>query len=185
MRRHFYISSNLDELEEVEKELENQGISTPHIHVLSLDDVAVAQHSRLHEVEAVLRTDVVHGIEIGALIGLAISLSILLTAHLTGWAEGPTWIPFVFLAIVVLGFCTWEGGFFGIQIKNKRFSHFESELKAGNHLFFVDIESEKEKMLGDIIRSHPQLVVAGEGPSVPHWFIRLQDRFKNFIKVMP
>ena len=80
MRRHFYISSNLDELEDVEKELESRGISTPHIHVLSLDDAAVAQHDRLHEVEAVLRTDVVHGTEIGALIGLVISTSILLTA---------------------------------------------------------------------------------------------------------
>ncbi|MDA7768769.1 NAD/FAD-utilizing enzyme, partial [Porticoccaceae bacterium] len=61
MRRHFYICNNLDELELVEKELENHGISTPHIHVLSLDDGEVARHSRLHEVEAVLRTDVVHG----------------------------------------------------------------------------------------------------------------------------
>jgi hypothetical protein len=185
VRRHFYISSNLDELEDVEKELESRGISTPHIHVLSLDDAAVAQHDRLHEVEAVLRTDVVHGTEIGALIGLVISTSILLTAYLAGWAQGPTWIPFVFLSIAVLGFCTWEGGFFGIQIKNKRFSHFESELKAGNHLFFVDIESEKEQLLGDVISAHPQLVVAGEGPSVPHWFIRLQDRFKRFVKIMP
>ena len=40
MRRHFYISNNLDELENVEKELESHGISTPHIHVLSLNDGA-------------------------------------------------------------------------------------------------------------------------------------------------
>ena len=185
MRRHFYISSSLDELEDVERELEGQGISTPHIHVLSLDDAAVAQHSHLHEVEAVLRTDVVHGTEVGALIGFFMAISILLIAHLSGWAQGPTWIPFVFLSIVVLGFCTWEGGFFGIQIKNKRFSHFESELKAGKHLFFVDIEAEKETILGDVIRAHPQLVLAGEGPSVPYWFIRLQDRFKRFVKAMP
>ena len=50
---------------------------------------------------------------------------------------------------------------------------------------FVDIESEKEQLLGDVISAHPQLVVAGEGPSVPHWFIRLQDRFKRFVKIMP
>jgi hypothetical protein len=80
--------------------------------------------------------------------------------------------------------CAWLL-YLGRWIKNKRFSHFESELKAGNHLFFVDIESEKEQLLGDVISAHPQLVVAGEGPSVPHWFIRLQDRFKRFVKIMP
>ena len=82
MRRHFYICNNLDELEIVEKELENNGISTPHIHVLSLDDGEVARHSRLHEVEAVLRTDVVHGTEVGALIGVLASATILLVAKL-------------------------------------------------------------------------------------------------------
>jgi hypothetical protein len=185
MRRHFYICNNLDELEIVEKELENHGISTPHIHVLSLDDGEVARHSRLHEVEAVLRTDVVHGTEVGALIGVLASATILLVAHFSGWAEGPTWIPFIFLSIILLGFCTWEGGFFGIQIKNKRFARFESALKAGKHLFFVDIETEKEQLLSDVIHRHPLLEDAGEGPSVPHWFIRWQDRFKHFIKVMP
>ncbi len=185
MRRHFYISNNLDELENVEKELESHGISTPHIHVLSLNDGEVALHTKLHEVEAVLRTDVVHGTEIGALVGVAGSATVIAVAHFSGWAQGPTWIPFVFLSIVVLGFCTWEGGFFGIQIKNKRFARFDKELKAGKHLFFVDIEAEKEQLLSDIISHHPTLEMAGEGPSVPHWFIRMQERFKHFVKVMP
>jgi hypothetical protein len=185
MRRHFYISNDLDELEAVEKELESHGVSTPHIHVLSLNDREVAQHTKLHEVEAVLRTDVVHSTEIGALIGVVGAACVLGIAHFSGWAEGPTWIPFVFLSIVILGFCTWEGGFFGIQIKNKRFARFDAELKAGKHLFFVDIESEKEQLLFDIMDRHPTLESAGEGPSVPHWFIRLQERFKHFAKVMP
>ena len=64
MRRHFYICNNLDELEIVEKELENHGISTTHIHVLSLDDGEVARHGRLNEVEAVLRPDVVYATEV-------------------------------------------------------------------------------------------------------------------------
>ena len=65
MNRHFYISDDLDDLELVEEELESNGISTPHIHVLSLNDAEVARHKHLHEVEAVLRTDVgYHGIGI-------------------------------------------------------------------------------------------------------------------------
>ncbi len=185
MKRHFYISNNLDELESIEVELESNGISKPHIHVLSLDDAGVARHEKLHEVEAVLRTDVVRGTKIGSLVGLFGALIVLLTAYLTGWGQGTIWLPFVFLSIVVIGFCTWEGGFIGIQIQNKRFARFDKELETGNHLFFVDIESEKEQLLSDIMGSHPTLEVAGEGPSVPHWFVRLQERFKHFLKVMP
>lgn len=185
MKRYFYISDNLDELERVEEELENAGITKPHIHVLSQDDADVAHHSHLNEVEAVLRTDVVHGTEVGAAVGVAAAAAVLVIAYLAGWAHGATWVAFVFLAIVVLGFCTWEGGFFGIQSKNKRFERFNSALKEGKHVFFVDIESSNEKTLKDIVSRHSSLIPSGKGPSVPHWFIRGQDRFKAFIKSMP
>jgi hypothetical protein len=82
------------------------------------------------------------------------AVSILLIAHLSGWAQGPTWIHLVFLSIIVLGFCIWEGRFFGIQIKNNRFSHFKFDLKARKHLF-ADIKVEKEAILGDVIRAYP------------------------------
>lgn len=185
MKRHFYISDSLDELDHVEEDLENKGITTPHIHVLSFDDADVAHHEHLHEVEAVLRTDVVHGTEIGAVIGVLAAAAVLAIAYFTGWGEGATWIPFAFLSIVVLGFCTWEGGFFGIQSKNKRFERFNDALQSGKHVLFVDIEEENESTLQSVISSYPNLVAAGDGPSVPHWFIRGQDRFKQFIKAMP
>lgn len=185
MKRYFYISDNLDELERVEEELEKSGISTPHIHVLSTNDAGVAHHPHLNEVEAVLRTDVVHGTEIGAAVGVAAAASVLVIAHLLGWAHGVTWIPFFFLSIVVLGFCTWEGGFFGIQSKNKRFERFSSALREGKHVMFVDIEPENESRLKQVVSRHTALVAAGKGPSVPHWFVRGQDRFKAFIKAMP
>ena len=35
MRRHYFISDNLDDLEVFEEQLEAAGISTPQIHVLS------------------------------------------------------------------------------------------------------------------------------------------------------
>jgi len=117
MRRHFYISNDLDDLENIEKELESHGVTTPHIHVLSLSDGEVAQHTKLHEVEAVLRTDVVHGTEIGALVGIVGAAGVIGVAHFAGWAQGPTWIPFVFLSIVVLGFCTGKVVFLAFKSK--------------------------------------------------------------------
>ena len=86
MNRHFYISDDLDDLERVEEELEDNGISTPHIHVLSLNDAEVAHHKHLHEVEAVLRTDVVRGTKIGALIGMFSSSAVITLTYLLDWA---------------------------------------------------------------------------------------------------
>ena len=69
MKRHYYISDDLDDLEHVEEELEKAGMATPQIHVLSRDDAGVARHAHLHPVEAVLKTDVVRGMRLGAMIG--------------------------------------------------------------------------------------------------------------------
>ena len=184
MKRHFYVSDDLDELEQVEEELEESGITAPHIHVLSMDDVDVARHPHLHEVEAVLKTDVVHGTKVGAIIGVIAVILMLSLVGYMGWADR-TWLPFIFLAVVLLGFCTWEVGFIGIQLRNKRFERFDKALSLGKHVFFVDIEPEKEPVLTEVINHHPKLVDAGDGPSVPRWFIAIQDRFTQFMRSMP
>ena len=35
MKRHYYISEDLDDLERVEQELQGKGLDKPHMHVLS------------------------------------------------------------------------------------------------------------------------------------------------------
>jgi len=180
MNRHFYISNDLNDLEQIELELEQEGISAAHSHVLSLDDAEVAAHPSLNEVEAVLRTDVVHSTKVGAVVGVVAATSMIYIVSLMGWADKATWVPFVFLAIAMLGFFTWEFGFIGIQRKNNRFARFEKALKRGKHIFFVDIESENESILSKILKKHPKLKRAGNGPSVPQWFVGLQERFGLF-----
>lgn len=185
MNRHFYISNNLDDLELLEVQLETVGISAAHSHVLSLDDADVAAHPNLNEVEAVLRTDVVHSTKTGAVVGVIAATLMLYVVALSGWAQQATWIPFVFLAIIMVGFFTWEFGFIGIQRKNHRFARFEKALKNGKHVFFVDIEPENDQLLADMVKKHPKIKRAGDGPSVPQWYIQMQDGFKTFTKIMP
>ena len=67
MKRHYYVTDDLDDLDHVEEELERAGLVTPQLHVLSRDDAGVARHEHLHEVEAVMRTDVVRSMKRGAL----------------------------------------------------------------------------------------------------------------------
>ena len=99
MRRFYYISDDLDNLEQIEHELESGGIARPQIYLLSNDDVGLENHD-VNRVASFLKTDVVHLGEIGAVFGLAIAALILLVAHYSGIAAEVSWVPFIFLAIM-------------------------------------------------------------------------------------
>lgn len=185
MKRHFYISDDLDELELIERELENSGLETIQIHVLSQNDADV-EHHHLPQVEAVLRKDVVHSMEWGAVIGAIAAALVLAVAYFAGWTESAAgWIPFIFLAVVVLGFCTWEGGLFGIQEPHYQFKKFQQALNEGKHVFFVDVNKQQEAVLESIMGKHPKLQDAGEGESSPEWLMEWRKNWNGFIKTMP
>ncbi len=184
MKRHYYISDDLDDLEQVELELEQAGITTPQIHVLSEDDAGV-EIRHLHQVEAVLKKDVVHSTELGAVIGVIAAAAVLLLFWISGLTESYTWVPAIFLAVVVLGFCTWEGGLIGIGEPNVDFKRFQDDLDAGRHILFVDVHSEQENALQTVMRNHPKLDHAGDGSSAPSWFVSLQQKWAEFMRVAP
>ncbi len=185
MKRHYFISNDLDDLDRIEDELEHSGFVTPQIHVISRDDAGVASHEHLHEVEAVMRTDVVRSMKRGALVGLIAAPIILLIAYYLGLPEKWTWVPFICLSIVVLGFCTWEGGFFGIQEPHNQFKQFERALDDGSHVLFVDCSGKQQELLDRVIQKHQNLVYAGEAKATAAWFVNAQHKFKRFVEVMP
>ena len=185
MLRHYYIVDDLDELELIEHELESEGITEPQIHVLSRDDRQVNLH-HLHEVESVLKQDVVHSTEIGAAVGVIGGTLALLVPYLMGWTSSAAgWTPFVFLAVVILGFSTWEGGFIGIQTPNINFTRFSNLLKKGKHILFVDVAPDQELAISVIMKNHQGIEAAGFGTATPKWVIKAQDNFRHFMKWMP
>ena len=179
MKRHYFISDNLDDLDRIEQELEQSGIATPQIHVLSKDDAGVEVHKHLHNVEAVLKQDVVHGTILGFILGLIAAAMVLLVAYLTKLPETYTWMPFYFLAIVIFGFVTWSGGFYGIQTPHKDFRRFQKDLERGKHVFFVDVDPSQEAIINKVKTRHPHLSDAGTGNATPRWVVKGQKSFKD------
>ena len=139
MKRYFFMANDLGHLESVERELLARGMVAPQIHVLSQDDAGATQH-HLHQVHSLLRQDTIHSGEIGALIGLALAALAFAIGYLTGLPAQIGWVPFVFLCAVLLGFLTWEGGLFGIQMPHAQFRRFSNALAQGRHLLIVDVE---------------------------------------------
>jgi len=180
-KRLFFVSDDLDDLERMEEELERAGIVTPQIHVLTLDDGAADRHSHLHSVSSFMKKDVVHSTLVGASFGVVSALAILLIAWLAGWTQSAAgWLPFVFLAVIALGFCTWEGGLRGIQTPNVHFQRFQQALEQGQHVFFVDAEPAQEQTVTEIARQHTGARPAGSDHGAPGWLVFGQHRVKRF-----
>ena len=91
----------------------------------------------------------------------------------------------LFLAVVVLGFCTWEGGLFGIQKPHQEFKRFESDLDAGKHVFFVDVDSDQEAALSRIVEAHPRMQQAGEGRATPKVVVSAENKFHDAMQTLP
>ncbi|GAA0368189.1 magnesium transporter [Bowmanella denitrificans] len=185
MLRYYYLSNDLHDLAKVEEDMQRRGFSKPHFHVLSEHDAEVEQH-HLNAIEPVLKKDVVHSTETGALFGILAAVFILAMAYWLGWTDTAAgWLPFVFLAVVVLGFCTWEGGLIGIQVPNRRFKRFQTLLAKGHHILFVDVDQSQELVLSEILQQHPGLKQIGTGETAPRWVVKGQEKFDRFMKAMP
>ena len=84
-----------------------------------------------------------------------------------------------FLSIVMFGFVTWSGGFYGIQSPHKDFRRFQADLDNGRHVFIVDVDSSQEDIMNQVELDHPLLVPAGTGTATPRWVIMGQQNFKD------
>lgn len=157
MSRHYYICDDLDDLEVVEKELEQQGVARSQIHVLSENDAEVEQH-HLHAITPFLKKDVIHSSELGAFVGLVVAAVLLFVAYFMELHNSVVgWLPVIFGAAVILGFCIWEGGLIGLQLPNQKFKRFQKVLKKGKHVFFVDTKDDQEANLASVVARHPRM----------------------------
>ena len=187
MMRRFFIGNDLDECERFEETLEREGLTKEQIHVLSLDETAVGRHRNLHEVAALMKKDLVHAGWYGFALGVLAALLVLGLAYVSGWtATVAGWLPVAFLAVLLLGFFTWEGGLWGIQQPNTHFRRFAAELAAGRHVMFVDVGPEQEAVLTAAAQRHASIQAAGSGAATPGWWTLSNHRIKHFLqKTMP
>ena len=180
--RHYFISDDLDDLEVLEEQLEARGVENPQIHVLSKDDPGVANHVHLHAVQSLLRNDAIHSGEVGAIVGLILAMTVLGVSYLLGLPEMSVgWVPYVFLSVVVFGFCTWEGGLIGIQKPNYHFKRFEAALDDGKHVFIVDLDPNQEPVLEQLLEAHPNLDEKGTEMGSSHWLFAWRHTLFEFI----
>lgn len=184
MNRYYFISDDLKELAQVEKELGSHGIEIPQIHVLSRDDAGVQKHN-LPQVSDFMKKDVVRATTWAAVLGVVAAAIVLVAAYFLGWTAAWGWTPFVFLAVVVLGFVTWEGGLWGIQEPNEKIRRFQEALNQGKHILFVEVSSDEEAGLREVVDRYPRLQEAGQEPARTDLWVGVGKGWRRFIKWAP
>ncbi|MFN3235760.1 MAG: magnesium transporter [Pseudomonadales bacterium] len=177
--RHYFVTDSLDEVAQVEHELKEQDITSSQFHVLSRDDAGMAER-QLNSVYSLMRRDIINSGLIGAGTGLTLAALVLGGA----WALGLTttaagWTPFIFLAIVAFGFCTWEGGLYGIQEPNRAFEAFTTDLDKGHHVVFVDAAPAEKGALLTVMQNHKRLKFRALAIGRPAWILRLMDNLRD------
>lgn len=185
MKRYFYVSDDLDEFEAMENELEEKGIPRGKIHVLSNDDDEVQRHN-LNQVYSWFKTDVMHSTYVGVAVGILFAVIVVTIAYFLGLKNHMGWTPFIFLALVLLGFSTWEAGFIGTQIPNREFRQFQSALDSGKHVMQVDCTASEEAIMRDVVKRHAEKVQeAGAQTSTDQWAIVTETKFRQFLDWAP
>lgn len=95
MNRHYFVSGNLDELENISRELESKDITALQTHVLTLDDAALVGRG-LHQVPSFMKSDAVRSALKASVFGLITALLVILVAYLMDLPEQVGWLPFIF-----------------------------------------------------------------------------------------
>lgn len=180
--RHYFVSDDLDDLDLLEQELEAGGVENLQIHVLSNDDLGVANHIHLHAVQSLFKSDVIRSGEIGAIVGLMGAAIIIVSAYLLGLPQlNVGWMPYIFLSVVVFGFSTWEGGFIGFQRPNRHYKEFQAALAEGMHVFIVELDPEQEPVLERLLLKHQRLEEKGTEIGQPHWVLYWRNHLYRWI----
>ncbi len=185
MKRYFYISDDLHEFESLAAELEENGLSKGQMHVLSNSDDE-AERRNLNQVYSWFKTDVMSSTYVGVLIGVIFAFFVTICAYYLGLRDYLGWTPFVFLALLALGFSTWEAGFIGTQIPNRKFRRFQSDLDSGRHILQVDCGPADEPLMREVVARHMSRIrEAGTETTSDRWIIVGEKKFRQFIEWAP
>lgn len=180
MKRYFYVGETLNDLVLLEQRLVKEGLSRLQMHLVS-DSEAEAEELGLHQVASVLKKDIIYSMLMGFCVGVVISIVLLAIGTSLEIVTAEYSLASTFFALFIIGFCTWEGGLFGIQVPNRQYRRFSKALKQGHHVFFVDVAENQDQIVASVAKDYPQLEKAGSGKGEWQWIFSLRNAFYQYV----
>ncbi|HKJ70797.1 MAG TPA: DUF1269 domain-containing protein [Gammaproteobacteria bacterium] len=165
-RRLYFILPDVPTARQAVNELLLARIEERHMHALGREDLDLDD---LPQADIFQRSDVVHGAELGMVVGGATgALAGLAAAWLQpeGFAAGGGFILGIALVGSLVG--TWASGMIATSVPNTRLRSFNTELEAGHVLLMVDVPEERKDEIRALVKKHhPEAGDHGADPRIP------------------
>ncbi len=163
-KRLYFILPSVSTAKTIVDELLLSRIDEHHIHVMAKEGTDLGD---LPEATLFQKSDIVHGIESGMVIGGVTGLVgsvVAITALQLGSMMG---LVVLGCTIFGAGFGIWTSGMIGSSTKNTRLKEFEQSMEDGKVLVMADVPVEKIEDVTHKVEAHKQTVLGGTEPSIP------------------
>jgi hypothetical protein len=162
MKRLYYLTSEIESVEKISRDLHGEGITDWNFHVLSKDEAGLYRRN-INSATPWQELDIVHTALRGTLIGAALGLlGGLVIMYITTFG-----LPSLFLMLVVGAlFGTWAGGFVGISHENYKITRFHDDIEAGKYLIMVDAHPDEQHRVQTIMAKYPEAIPSGQGSTI-------------------
>jgi hypothetical protein len=165
-RRLYFVLPDIASAREMLNDLLLARIEVRHIHFLARSDIDLGD---LPEVNVLQKTDIVHGAELGMMIGAA--------AGVIGGAIAVIFPPggvtlqlgvVLLAAIVGALFGMWASSLAASAIPNSRLVPFQKAIEEGKVLMMVDVPLYKVAQVAELVQKrHPEAASGGVEPTMP------------------
>jgi len=169
--RLFYITNNIDSLEQITQDLKEAGVGYNEYHVLSKDEDGIARRN-LHSASFVDRYDLIHSGERGLLIGLLAGLVFAFgLVIIQPFDISIGWVGFLSAIAMFSCFGAWVGGMVGLSTENYKIVDFHQDIENGKYLLMVDTTKEREQLVTELMaQKHPEAELGGIDDTITNPF---------------
>ena len=154
-RRLYFVLPDVPSARQTVNDLLLARIEDRHMHVLARRGTDLGE---LHEANVLQKSDIVHGAELGLLLGGAGGLLlglVLVLAPPQGLELQLVTILVAMIAMALIG--AWIASLVGASVPNSRLRAFERDIEAGKILLMVDVRPGRIAEVRDLVRRrHPE-----------------------------
>jgi len=139
MKRLFFLSDNIDQVEAISNDIHKRGINDWHFHVVCNDERGLLSH-KVHSANYLNRFDIFRSGERGAIWGLmgGIILVLLLNNFTQAFVEFGVGLALVMIIPVTM-FGAWIGGLVGVNHEHYQLKQFHEAIEDGKYLIMIDV----------------------------------------------
>jgi hypothetical protein len=165
-RRLYFVLPDLETAQQTTNDLLLARIEERRIHCLGKRDCPMGS---LHQANVLQKSDIVHGAELGLMIGGAAGLVLGVIAVLAPPSGVNLQLVTVLIAALAGAFFgAWISSLVAASVPNSRLLDFAKDIEAGKILMMVDVPNRRVEEIQQLVeRRHPEATMGGVEPTMP------------------